>query len=410
MDQQRALEIILSSHNVFLTGPPGSGKSYLLRMAIENFRKMNKIVAVTASTGIAASQIEGLTLHSWSNISEYTSNETFYDFEADKEIVKRYKEVDVLIIDEISMIDGELFEKINNMAKFLRKSSLPFGGIKLVLVGDFFQLPPIINLAYKTNSYLFESAIWDELNLKICYLNTQYRQQGENELTNILLKIRNSRMDSESLNYLKNRLINSNDSSVIKLYSHNYDVDNENLIQNNLLKTKSNRYKPYTWGIKKYVNNILDNNGINNNLEFKIGSKVIFIINRPQSSYVNGTRGQIIDFKRHLPLVKISDNKIILVDYQEFSMQINNIKVAKVNCLPLKLAWAITIHKSQGMSLDSAEIDLTRSFSPGMGYVALSRVRSLEGIYLKGFNKIAFLIDQRIREIDRIWLKNSKTI
>lgn len=410
MDQQRALDIILSSHNVFLTGPPGSGKSYLLRLAIENFRKMNKIVAVTASTGIAASQIEGLTLHSWSNISEYTSNKTFYDFEADKEIVKRYKEVDVLIIDEISMIDAELFEKINNMAKYLRKSSLPFGGIKLVLVGDFFQLPPIVNLAYKTNSYLFESSIWDELNLKICYLNTQYRQQGENELTNILLKIRNSRMDSESLNYLKNRLINSNDSSIIKLYSHNYDVDNENLVQNNLLKTKPNRYKPYTWGIKKYVNNILDNNGFNNNLEFKIGSKVIFIINRPQLSYVNGTRGQIIDFKRHLPLVKISDNKIILVDYQEFSMQINNIKVAKVNCLPLKLAWAITIHKSQGMSLDSAEIDLTRSFSPGMGYVALSRVRSLEGIYLKGFNKIAFLIDQRIREIDRIWLKNSKTI
>ncbi len=410
MDQQRALEIILSPHNVFLTGAPGSGKSYLLKLAIENFHKMNKIVAITASTGIAASQIEGLTLHSWSNISEYTRNKTFYDFEADHEIVKRYREVDVLIIDEISMIDSELFEKINNMAKFLRKSSLPFGGIKLVLVGDFFQLPPINKSAGNTNSYLFESTLWAELNLKICYLNTQYRQQGGNELTNILLKIRNSKMDNKSLNCLKNRLINSNDSSIIKLYSHNYDVDNENLIQNNLLKTKTNKYKPYTWGIKKYVNNILENNGFNNNLEFKIGSKVIFTINRPQLSYVNGTRGQIIDFKRHLPLVKISDNKIILVDYQEFSMQINNIKVAKVNCLPLKLAWAITIHKSQGMSLDSAEIDLTRSFSPGMGYVALSRVRSLEGIYLKGYNKMSFLIDHRIREIDRSWLNSSKKI
>lgn len=409
MDQQKALSVILSDNNVFLTGPPGSGKSFLLGLAIEHFSKMNKKVAITASTGIAASQINGLTIHSWSNISEFTKDKSFYDFESDKDLVKRYREVDVLIIDEISMVDAELFEKINNMAKFLRKSSLSFGGIKLVLVGDFFQLPPTSNTNSKIK-YLFESPIWDELNLKICYLNTQFRQVEDNSLTKILYEIRNSRLEDNSLKILKSRLINSKDSSTIKLYSHNFDVDNENFIQNNSLKTRSKKYKPFKWGIDKYVKNIIENNGFNNNFEFKIGSKVMFIINRPQLGYVNGTRGQIIAFKRHLPLIKTSNNKIILVDYQEFSMHINNVKVAQVNFLPLKLAWAITIHKSQGMSLDSAEIDLSRSFSPGMGYVALSRVKSTEGIYLRGFNKMAFLIDKRVREVDRIWLNNSKMI
>ncbi len=410
MDQQRALDVILSDYNVFLTGPPGSGKSFLLKQAIQEFQKMNKIVAITASTGIASSQIDGITLHSWSNISEYTRSKTFYDFESDKELTKRYKSVDVLIIDEISMIDCDLFERINNMAKFLRKSSKVFGGIKLVLVGDFFQLPPVNSSINKNLLYLFESSLWNELNLKICYLNTQYRQQVDNSLTKILYRIRSGNLDIKSLDLLKKRILKANDSSIIKLYSHNYDVDNENHIQNNILRTRPKNYKPLNWGIHKYVDSIMKDNGFNNNTGFKIGSRVIFIINRPQLGYVNGSRGQIIDFKKHLPLVRTYDNKNILVDYQEFSMQINNIKVAKVNYLPLRLAWAITIHKSQGMSLDSAEIDLGRSFSPGMGYVALSRVKSLEGIYLKGFNKMAFLIDNRVREVDRDWLKSTKII
>ncbi len=407
MNQEKALEIILAGHNVFLTGPPGSGKSYLLKIAVKEFQNINKKVAITASTGIAASQINGLTLHSWSNISDFTKNKTLYDYESNKDLVSRYKQVDVLIIDEISMLDAEHLASVNNMAKFLRKSSKPFGGIQLILVGDFFQLPPVSKALNPRNIYLFESDLWKELDLTICYLNTQYRQQTQGDLMTILTKIRNNSLDKYSLNILQNRVLKPKNSSMLKLYSHNYDVNIENHINNQNLKTKTKRFKLLRFGIKKYIDDIIYNNGFKDPQEFKIGSKVIFILNRPNLGYVNGLRGEIISFKKSLPLVKTDDRRIILVDYQEFCLETNNVKLAKIICLPLKLAWAITIHKSQGMSLNCAEIDLNRSFSPGMGYVALSRVKSLEGVYLKGFNKMAFLVDKRVSEIDKTWVKAS---
>ena len=189
MTQKQALKIMQSGHNVFLTGPPGTGKTYLLKTFIDWAKKNRKKIAITASTGIAASQISGTTFHSWSSIGLKNSlNPTEHKIltSSDK-VIKKYQQTEILIIDEISMLDNVRFDLVNDLAQEIRGNDQPFGGIQLILVGDFFQLPPIDQ--NRGADFVFKSKTWYQADLRICYLNHQHRQEEGDQLLDILIKI-----------------------------------------------------------------------------------------------------------------------------------------------------------------------------------------------------------------------------
>ncbi len=395
----------MSSNNVFVTGIPGSGKSYLIKRYINFLKNDNLKIALTASTGIVASHLGGVTIHSWSGMGTIKELDdiNFNKIISNKLIQERFQTVDILIIDEISMLDNRFLDNLNKLAKYFRSNNLPMGGIKTILVGDFYQLPPV-NIDNDSGSgFAFNSIIWRELDLVVCYLTQSFRHTGGDFINQILREIRERKISSSSLDLLHYCLNKNTPKNITKLYPYNYDVENENMAQNNRLNTKEITFRAQKSGSKRYQSELFKNSGVKEYLKLKIGSKVMFTVNRPKDGFLNGTLGEIVDFVDGLPLIRLLGGKYVRVNYNSWTLEINGQILAKIAQLPLKLSWAITIHKSQGTSLDHAEIDLGRSFAPGMGYVALSRVRSIDGLYLKSLNKMALILDNRISLMDQKW-------
>lgn len=402
MRQAQALKIMLEGHSVFLTGAPGAGKTYVLNEFVRRAARAGKNVAVTASTGIAATHIGGTTIHSWSGlgIKDFL---TEYDLEilskSDK-LIKRYNAADVLVIDEVSMLHGQRLNMVNQVAKLLRKSDKPFGGLQVILVGDLFQLPPITRGSDMAD-FVHLSEAWAELNPKVCYLTEQHRQTGD-ELLDLLEAMRRGDVNELHESALQERLREQRpgDLVVTRLYSHNLDVDTINDRHLRDILEQGKVYEMQTSGQKPKIEQLSKSVLAPERLELKKGAEVMFVANNFQAGFVNGTRGRILDFVDNMPVVQLANGREIKVERHSWKLEEDGRTRAEVAQLPLRLAWAITIHKSQGMSLDAAEIDLGRSFTPGMGYVALSRVRSMDGVYLTGINQMALAMHPLIFEFD----------
>lgn len=407
MRQEQALHLMLQGRSVFLTGPAGSGKTYVLNQVIRMLKKQGKEVAVTASTGIAATHLGGTTIHSWSGlgIRDSLTNQDRAWLSSNERLIKRYNATDVLIIDEVSMLHGSRLDMINEVCKLLRGNNEPFGGLQLILTGDLFQLPPI-NRTRGPEDFVHTSQAWRELNPAICYLVTQFRQ-SDGVLLDILEALRSSSFDEMHAELLRERVgMNPDpDTVVTRLYTHNVNVDQINDQQLAALDGDSAVYEMESGGRKQYVEQLQKSVLAPVELELKIGAEVMFVANNFAAGFANGTRGTVIDLEDEWPLVQLhSNHKIIKVESYTWRYEEDGAERAFVSQLPLRLAWAITIHKSQGMSLDAALIDLSRAFTYGMGYVALSRVRSIEGLYLSGINNMAlrlhpeiFLFDKQMR-------------
>jgi len=420
MKQSEALDILKSGYNTFLTGPPGSGKTFLLNKYIEYLKKNNVIVSVTASTGIAATHMGGTTLHSWSGLG---IKEKIDNAEARKICEKGYvrgriKNTGVLIIDEISMIKPTQFEAVNKICQFARRSLKPFGGIQIVCSGDFFQLPPVekerpINDSSATR-FVNDAESWKQMEMKICYLDEQHRTKDK-KLHNILNHIRDNKAEKSKELLFKEIEKTPQLSSLArgkvftKLYTHNIDVDSINYSELAKIKNKEYYYQMISRG-NPIVAEILKKSCLApERLILKEGAEVMFIKNNFEAGYVNGTQGKVIGFAAgDLPVVRTEDGKKITVTYADWLIEEENLIVAAITQMPLRLAWAITVHKSQGMNLNSAEIDLSKCFLEGMGYVALSRLRSLKGLKLVGINNLAFCVNKRAIEIDNDFKKMSK--
>lgn len=402
MRQAQALKIMLEGHSVFLTGAPGAGKTYVLNEFVRRSTRAGKNVAVTASTGIAATHIGGTTIHSWSGlgIKEFLSDWDKEKLAATDRLVKRYNAADVLVIDEVSMLHGARLDMVNEAAKLLRKSDKPFGGLQVILVGDLFQLPPV-SRGFDTIDFVHLSNAWAELNPRICYLTEQHRQIGD-ELLDLLEAMRRGEVNELHESALQERLHEQRPGELVvtRLYSHNMDVDSiNNKHLRDILET-SETYAMQTSGQAAKVEQLVKSVLAPETLELKIGAEVMFVANNFAAGYVNGTRGRVVDFVDGLPLVVLPSGREIKVERHSWKLEEDGRTRAEVAQLPLRLAWAITIHKSQGMSLDAAEIDLSRSFTPGMGYVALSRVRSMGGVYLSGINQMALAMHPIVFEFD----------
>lgn len=403
----------MNGHSVFLTGPPGAGKSYVLRQFVRYAQQAGKHVAVTASTGIAATHIGGLTIHSWSGlgVKDQLSERDIDLLAARDKLVKRFINTDVLVVDEVSMLNGQFLNLLNIIAKRLRSSQAPFGGMQIVLVGDMFQLPPV-NRSGQAIDFAHCSDAWQELNPDICYLAEQHRQTGGG-LLELLEALRAGELQDFHYDILRERIgVEPDDTEVLtRLYAHNADVDSINAAHLEDLEGYTGTYEMASKGASAKVDQLARGVLAPAILELKIGAEVMFVANDFSKGYANGSRGRVVSLGGDFPVVRLSSNgrEVTVEPYAWQLIEDGRIR-AEVFQLPLRLAWAITIHKSQGMSLDSAEIDLSRTFTPGMGYVALSRVRSLEGVYLKGMNTMALQLHPDIFTFDRTLRESSEIL
>lgn len=402
MIQSDAIKHMQSGRNVFLTGEPGAGKTYTLNEFISWAESKGKNIAITASTGIAASHIGGTTIHSWSGIGIATElTKAMLDKLArNKKFIDRYSETDILVIDEISMMSGNLLTMVDTIARRLRKKPrLAFGGLQVILVGDLFQLPPV-NRDSTRIDFVHQCETWKSLDLQICYLTEQHRQDDGDGLLDLLRAMRRNELSLDHHQLLENRTGIGGDS-LTRLFSHNADVDYINSEHLAKLPGDIKRYQMTTEGSQWKVEALMRNLLAPAVLELKVGAEVMFVANNFRVGFVNGTRGKVVKFKDGDPIVEVHESgRKIRVEPHKWQMKEDEHVVAEAEQLPLRLAWAITIHKSQGMSLDAAIVDLSKTFTPGQGYVALSRVRSLAGLYLLGMNEMSLRMNEQIYEFD----------
>ncbi len=405
MTQKQALELLKMGKNVFITGPAGSGKTYLVNQYIAYLRENNIDIGITASTGVAATHLGGITIHAWSGIG-IRSELSDYDLEALEEkqyLWKRLEKVKVLIIDEVSMLHHFRLDMVDKIMRSFKRNNLPFGGIQLILCGDFFQLPPISRGDEEPAQFIYEASSWRDAGLTICYLSEQFRQKDDVALT-ILNQIRTNTFSEDSRNHLRARYKKKTLAHVepTKLFTHNVDVDSLN---NQELEGIQGEYTQYIMEAKGRENlvEVLKKSCLAPEvIRLKVGARVMCVKNNFDAGYVNGTLGVVVKCDPYEdPVIRTAKGEEIVIERASWKIEEDGKTKAELIQYPLRLAWAITVHKSQGMSLDAVEVDLSKSFEPGMGYVALSRVRTIEGLTLLGLNDMALQVHPEVFEFDK---------
>ena len=411
MKQAEALDILKMGKNVFLTGAAGSGKTHVLREYITYLQESGAKVGVTASTGIAATHMNGMTIHSWSGIGV---RDNLDETELAKilkrhRIKKNFQYTEVLIIDEISMLGAGTLDMVDQVCRAAKSTAVPFGGMQVVFSGDFFQLPPISRERQVEFAYMSEA--WREADLTVCYLDEQFRQEEDDPLLSVLRDMRERDVTEDTLNHLRGRYRAPIEGPVqpTRLYTHNIDVDAVNARELAKLEGEVHEYHMSGTGNKQALEYLKRSCLAPELLQLTVGATVMFVKNNYDKGYVNGTLGVIVDFDElDYPVVQIRDGHEIIATPESWAIDDDGKSLAAVTQVPLRLAWAITVHKSQGMSLDAVEMDLSKAFTPGMGYVALSRVRTLAGLRLLGFNHVASEVSETVYENDLDLRKSSE--
>lgn len=404
MNQALALEVMLSGESVFLTGAAGAGKTYVLNQFIKLAKKTGKHVSVTATTGLAATHLGGNTIHAWSGIGIHDELPNKFIENLSKTRREVIENTDILIIDEISMLHDYRLDLVDRVARLVRKKEdVPFGGIQLIMCGDFFQLPPISrNGDERGSNFVTEAVAWSELDPAILYLSEQHRQDDETFLE-ILNALRGGEIRRRHAETLLSRMNKAPEGHELpELHTVNMDVDRINEARLSALGGDEYSYTMHTTGSENYVEGLKRSCLALEVLRLKEGALVMAIKNSLDRKYVNGSVGTVIGFDQatQYPVVKYLNGRTVTMSPESWEMRDGDKKRAGLNQIPLRLAWAMSVHKSQGMTLDEALIDLRRAFVEGMGYVALSRVRSLDGVYLEGINNMALKVSPVALEID----------
>lgn len=430
MKQSIALDILKTGQNVFLTGQAGAGKTYVLNQYISYLRARHIPVAITASTGIASTHINGMTIHAWSGmgIKDHFDENDFVRLKSRKTVIDRLKDTKVLIIDEISMLHARQVDLLDEILRTVRETDQAFGGMQVIFSGDFFQLPPIGGKGESNKEkFAFMAKSWLSAKFQVCYLSEQHRQNNQDEtqrygisLTDILNQIRSQTVSQTAINTLlatKNNTINLNRT---RLYTHNASVDKINEEALFALNTPPYTFECTTFGEKALIDTLKKNVRATDTLTLKKGAKVMFVKNNPELGVSNGTMGEVVGFvglddgtkktANHStpPIVRLNSGQNVIAEPEEWTIEDADGQVlANYTQIPLCLAWAITVHKSQGMTLDAAEIDLSGTFETGQGYVALSRLRSLDGLKLLGMNHQSLRLDEWVFRVDKRLLELS---
>lgn len=430
-DQRIVFDSYLNNENIMITGAGGCGKSHIIKVIVNDARKKNKNVEVTALTGCAAVLLNcgAKTIHSWGGIglgiTMYRNiDKIIRNIYYDKNKKERWLNTDILIIDEVSMMSVELFELLDSIGKRIRRNKNPFGGIQIIFSGDFYQLCPIGNNdRIDSGKYCFESERWnDSFDCQIL-LNNSYRHNDE-QLVNILKEIREGNVSKKTSKILRSRIIdienikpnviNGNHKTYpIHLMAKKKDVERINEYYLNKIEFGCHSFKYIVKKSEKIVddnNEIVNNNQIDNEIKYllsnslieeelklKIGSQVMCISNLDiENGICNGSTGIIVGFTDIGPKVKFNNMELIISRQVWKSDLYKNLSIEQY---PLILAWSVTIHKCQGATIDKGYLDIGNTiFTEGQTYVALSRIRNIDGIYLKSFDPSKVKANVKVKE------------
>ncbi|KAJ7332861.1 hypothetical protein JRQ81_015041 [Phrynocephalus forsythii] len=388
-EQLMVLSAVLSGKNVFFTGSAGTGKSYLLKRIVASLPPDS--TCATASTGVAACQISGTTLHAFAGIgSGKAPLPQCIELAQRSGVRQQWLNCRYLIIDEISMVEGEFFDKLEAVARSVRKCEDPFGGIQLIICGDFLQLPPV-SKASEQPKFCFQAKSWRRcihLNMEL----TEVRRQTDKEFISLLNMVRLGRCTEEvtrQLTLTATHRVERDGILATRLCTHKDDVELTNARQLHELPGEQKSFKSVD-SDPLQVKMIDAQCPVGSVIELKQGAQVMLAKNLDVSrGLVNGARGVVIGFEsegKGLPKVRFMCGVTIAIGLERWVLKGPAGTHLTRQQLPLKLAWAISIHKSQGMSLDCAEISLARVFEYGQAYVALSRARSFAGLRVLDFD------------------------
>lgn len=417
MTQDEALALLKTGAPVFLTGQPGSGKTHTVNRYLQWLKQQRIDYAFTASTGIAATHGQGTTIHAWSGIGvrETLHSRDLDTLAANRRLATRIEKTQVLVIDEISMLPARSLSLVDTVCRHIKGVPSPFGGMQIVLVGDFFQLPPVVRRDAQTAMSLGDgddpfgaefahaATAWRDLAPTICYLSEQHRQ-SDRPFLELLAAIRANKCVGIHRERLASRRVDSDrlPENCTRLFTHNAAVDEINQQRLAKLGGETHVFSMVAQGAEPFVQALKRGCLSPEKLQLKQGAAVMFTKNDQGGRYVNGTLGVVEDFdaEEDHPVIATRSGKRIVAEPSTWKIEEAGKERASITQVPLRLAWAMTVHKSQGMSLDAAVIDLARAFEYGQGYVALSRLRSLAGLHLLGLNERALRVHPKAVEKD----------
>lgn len=402
-EQQYAFDAIKTGKKIFLTGPAGTGKSYVINEIKKWSLNNNKKFAITALTGCAAVLIGGRTLHSTLGLG---LGDKPIDIlvqkmkRCNKPQYVRLQALDLLVIDEVSMMSDELMEKASEMLCTIRNNPKPFGGVQVILAGDMCQLGPV------SGNFCFTSSIWKDSIDEVCVLSTIVRQSGDEMFQKILSYLRKGKCTKRIFDKLMkcHNIQFPQDIKPTKLYSRRANVDKINESEYNVLVEAGAHEYTYTTTATSAIPHKAEASmkwavqvGLPMQIKLCVGCQVVITSNLDQESgIINGTRGVVKDVGP-TPIVKLLDGREIPIEMKKTKDETEKLEV---QYMPLKYAWCLTVHSAQGMTLDAAEIDLGRSiFAHGQAYTALSRVKNLKSVRITSLHPQSFIIDPLVKKL-----------
>ena len=375
----------------FITGPAGSGKTYSINKIVKEYRQKGKKVIVTSTTGISANHINGTTIHRALSlgIADHPDQASkIYKKRTWSRTVSSLQDCELFIIDEISMMSGHQLDLVDKVMRKAMSNKMPFGGINLLMVGDFYQLPPVTKST--TKKFAFQSDVWKNNEIEIEYLKSNHRQK-DSRFVKELGKLRLANVDDDLVQYFDDIENSSEENIFPKLVSRAFMAERINNDKLSEIKGKVRSYEMIEMGDQDICNSLKKSVLPPEILHLKKGANVIFTYNDARDRWFNGTRGVVTGFddEDDLPIVTLDNGEEYVVEYAEYTrVEYKGKKEVggRVAQIPLILAYALTIHKSQGMTLEEYSVDCKNMFAPGQMYVAFSRAKTPEGLHIKNFD------------------------
>lgn len=404
-DQLQALEKLNSDKNIFITGAAGSGKSFLLKHYLKN-----KDIPVLASTGAAAILVGGRTFHSFFGlgIMEGGVEATVQRALKNKKLLKRLKKTSAVIIDEVSMLSGPTLRAAERVSRAALNSLAPWGGLRIIAVGDFAQLPPV-NPFRQSKEWAFSDSVWRESEFVPVILRQMMRSTDEDFLE-VLRRVRNGLVDESVKAFLNARTEVTPQGDFTRLFPHRADVENYNLQQLQEIPDEIHTFQTEYIGKPADIEKFCKHAPIADVIQLKKNALVMIRQNDPAGRWVNGSLGRIENITSQFLVIKLEKGRRIELEKTDFTLlDADGNPVVSARNFPVTLAWAMTIHKAQGTTLDQMHVDLRKIWEPGQAYVALSRVRTPQGLFIEGWSPRAIFCDREVMDFHRSLVHSARS-